>query len=308
MKIEKPSYYVKLTMENTQYLVLVNGIELERDFDGYSLNLEIPINQFVKDGVNSIGLLVPPEEYHEGEFDPLKAELEVWVKGTIEGKDVEYKLTDIIHTPEIINGRYQHSLKSAPAGTFSYGENNQVVEDDNGQIKVGKISSEYDYLGEYADVLTRSFTAEVDFPEWVLFQGDEITEFPLEGEGYKNTKSLIFPQLKKLQDLFDTRDIEKILKVFEARSAEYDIAFYKEPGTTLKELENSIRNTLESDYPQVIKDENKMQLVVSSDGRVATIVNAGSMNGTIMFDAGDDFVISYNAYWIRKDGEWIIAR
>ena len=310
MKINKPEYYLKLDMENTPYLVLVNGVELERDFEGYSLEVEIPINHLIRNGMNEFTLSVPPEEYHDGDFEPpVTSQLEVWVKGQVSEKAVEFKVADIVHVPEIVDGKYEHSLGSMAAGTYSFDGQDRTFRDDEGSITVGEISVVKDHLGKGGDSISREFSADVNFPDWMFFSGERFADLPFDSdERYDSAESLVMPQLKKLQDLFETRDVEKILKVFEARSAEYDIAFYKEPGTTIKELENSIRNTFESDYPQVIKDENKMQLVVSSDGRVATIVNAGSMNGTIRFDAGDDFVISYNACWIRKDGEWIIAR
>ena len=308
MKIDKPEYYLKLEAEKIPYLVLVNGVELERDFDGYSVITEMPINHLIKNGKNTFGFLVPPEEYHEGEFDPNNNKVEIWVRGTSDSKSVEYKLADIIYKPELIDGIYKNSEPSMRAGVYSYGTDSTLISNENGNLVLGEITEEYDYLDEWATILTRSFTAEVDFPPWLIFKGEKIVDFPLKGDNFENAEKILFPELEVLQKLFDSREIEKILTVFEDRSSEYDIAYYKKPGTTLRELENSIRNTFENGYSQIVKDSDYMQLVSSSDGRVATIVNAGSMNGTIMFDAGDDFVISYNAYWIRKDGEWIIAR
>ena len=308
MNIEKPSYYVKLTMENALYLISINGFELERDFDGNSLRTDIPINHLLKKGENTIALMVPPESYHEGEFDPLQCMVEVRVKGFVNGKNVDFKVTDIIHTPEILNGRYEPALKSSSSGTFSFSQSGETIIDENGTLVVSDITLEDDYFGEGADVLQRSFTTDLTFPVWLFFQGEKYLDLPLINEAFEKNENQLWPKLEKLQSLFDSQDIEEILSVFEARSKEYDLAFYKEPGSTLKELENSLLNTFSSGYEQIIRDKSKMQLVVSADARVGTLVNAASMNGTIMFDAGDDFVISYNAYWIRKDGEWIIAR
>jgi len=52
-----------------------------------------------------------------------------------------------------------------------------------------------------------------------------------------------------------------------------------------------------------------MQLVISYSGKLVTLVNAGTGNGTVMFyDKELDTNTFYDIVWMKKDGQWIIAR
>ena len=123
-------------------------------------------------------------------------------------------------------------------------------------------------------------------------------------------RALIQKEIDKAVAIFDTRDIDKILPMFEMRSKEIDQAFYKETGTTQGEIRHSLDVVLnERKLPQKITDRDTFQFVASLDGRLLSRVDAGSMAGSIFFrDEETQTSTVYTIYWMRKNGEWIIAR
>ncbi len=161
-------------------------------------------------------------------------------------------------------------------------------------------------------VFKRSFVANVPFPQWAFFDGDKLFDgyHPIDSENdYDKAEAIVWPKVLELWDLFETKQLDKLLPLFEFRSSEYDQAFYREPGNTLAQLKNSLENVYASNYPLNRKENENMQMLVSFANNLVTIVNAATYNGTVMFyDHESNSNTFYTVYWMQKDGEWIIAR
>ncbi len=311
MKIEKPNYFLKLEMAKCPRVIAVNGIELERDFSSASNYSEYPINHYIRNGKNTLEFMVGEEQYMKGNTDNTSScKAEIRVRGLINGKKAEYKITDIVYSPNYTDKKSDLFEKSMASGSYSYSGLSETVRNDDsidfstGAIKLGTI-----YFNGVGDNFQRDFTANVPFPEWMFFNGDTINTHPINDDIYYDLKKEIIPITQKMWDLFESKEIDKILPHFEKRSAEIDQAFYKEPGTTQGELQRSIENNYKQNYPLLRKDDKKMQLVLTFSGKLVTLVNAGTMSGTVLFlDEETDILTFYTIYWMKKDGKWIIAR
>lgn len=312
MLIDKPSYYLKLNMNNCIRVVAVNGFRLDYSWErGSNINAEVPINHVIKNGENYLELMVPPEDFFEDESDKiLTCEVQVRVKGSVNSQSVDYKVTDLIFTPDFSQADESGLYKlSAQAGRFSFKNQGETLPDEKGHVVVGNITNKGNVYGQGTDVLHRTFTAQIPFAEWAFFKGDKVFEFPNTEEKYDELEAIVWPKVEKLRDIFATKDIDKILPLFEMRSKEYDLAFYREPGQTLSELRNSLESVFESNLPMDRVPNEEMQMFVSYDARLVKIANAGSGNGTVLYYVeAADMYRSYDVYWMRKDGKWIIAR
>jgi len=313
MNIEQPNYYIKLNMQGCQRIVAVNGFEVESDFDGYSSAAEIPINHLIKNGDNYFELMVPSKETIEENWpDDSNCAVEVRVKGIAAGDTVDYKVADIIFSADYSSPSTNLTKNSMLSGAYQF-ENGKTVLVDHAQDSIVSDIKKLPVYEEGMDgVFQRTFTANVPFPKWAFFDGDELFGgyHPINNEEeYDSAKAIIWPKVQELWDLFESKQLDKILPLFEFRSKEYDQAFYREEGSTLKQLKNSLENVYASNYPLNKREETDMQFVVSFANNLVTIVNAGTYNGTVMFyDAETDSNTFYDVYWMKKDGEWIIAR
>jgi len=313
MNIEKPNYYIKLHMQDCVRIVTVNGFEIERDFSGDNSAAEIPINHLIKNGDNYFELMVPGQEYIEEEWSSnSNCGVEVRVSGTVSGERIDYKVADIVFSADYSAPSTSLTKNSMSTGAYEFVNGTTVLADHAQDSVISNIKSLPNYVNGLDGVFQRIFTANVPFPQWAFFDGDELFGgyHPAKNDDeYDAAENIIWPKVLELWDLFEAKQLEKILPLFEFRSKEYDQAFYREPGNTLEQLKNSLENVYASKYPLNRKENKNMQMVVSFANNLVTIVNAGTNNGTVMFyDHETDSNTFYDVYWMQKDGEWIIAR
>jgi len=244
--------------------------------------------------------------------DTSACSVEVRVSGTVENIEVDYKVADIVFNPDYSEPSSNLTKSSMASGSYSFDNQKTILKDDASDSTLSEISITPGYEKGMDSVFQRSFTANVPFPRWAFFDGEQLFGgfHPVKSkEAYRSAKDILWPKTEELWDLFENKKLDQILPLFEFRSKEYDQAFYREPGNTLMQLENSLNNVYANNYPLNRKDESKMQMLVSYADNLVTIVNAATSNGTVMFyDQESNSNTFYNVYWMYKDGEWIIAR
>ncbi len=313
MNIEKPNYYIKLHMQDCVRIVTVNGFEIERDFSADSSAAEIPINHLIKNGDNYFELMVPGQDYIEEEWSSdSNCAVEVRVSGTVSGEHIDYKVADIDFSADYSAPSTSLTKNSMISGAYQFNNGKTVLADHAQDSVVSDIKSLPNYVEGLDGVFQRSFIANVPFPQWAFFDGDKLFDgyHPIDSEDdYDKAEAVVWPKVEELWDLFEAKELDKILPLFEFRSKEYDQAFYREPGSTLDQLKNSLENVYDSKYPLNRKENENMQMLVSFSNNLVTIVNAATYNGTVMFyDYESNSNTFYTVYWMQKDGEWIIAR
>ena len=311
MKIEKPSYYIKLNMVNCPRLLTVNGIEIERDFAGDTSYGEYPINHYIKNGENSVEFLVGEKDYMlENVNENSKGIVEVRVRGKINGQGVDYKVADINYSPNYTGDVKDLYASSMASGAYSFENNNEVkLNSKSPDFSVGDITLAPLYYEGAGHIFRRTFTVSVPFPEWSFFSAEKVFDIPYSEAQYDKYESQLLPELRSLESLFAKKDLNSILPKFELRSKEVDMAFYKEPGTTQSELKVGLENVFNNEfYLEPIEDEY-LQLLISYDGRLSALLNAADMAGSIIYRDGDGGGYTfYSIYWMKKDGKWVIAR
>ena len=101
--------------------------------------------------------------------------------------------------------------------------------------------------------------------------------------------------------MFEDKSIDKILPIFELRSKELDLAFYREPGFSINSFKTSLERVYDTGYPLDRIDNQNMQLVVAYNQKLITIVNAGTLHGTVLFyDKEDNTHTFYDLMWMKK--------
>jgi len=311
MQINEPEYYVKLNMQNCPRIIDINGIVIERNMKGHSSNAEYPINHWIKNGENTISFHYGPEDFVKSLTDDNSVcNAAVWVKGTAEDQAINYKIVDLDYLPDYeidISLRHKNSM---PSGHYAFSDNNSVIpSDNNSDFHIGDIQIGNGEFESVAGRVYRTFTATVPFPEWGFFTGDKISFYPYDKSLYKSMKNELWPMVLEYWDMFESQEIDKLIPLFEERSKELDIAYYREPGYSIKSFENDLRNIYKANYPLNRKESKQMKLVVSYNEQLVTIVNAANQIGTVMFyDKDSDSNTFFDIVWMKKDGKWIVAR
>ena len=311
MQITKPYYYLNFKINNCPRLVAINGFSVDEGFSGDANYGEYPINHLIKNGTNKLEMLIGDQETMVDFLDETSnCQVEVKVRGTIDGKDVDYLVTDINYTPKYTENWSDLTKDSRAAGRFSFDNNNQTTKvEQGGEFSVDTIKKGSIYFEGVGENFSREFEAVVPFSEWAFFSGDQIILPPI-NEDYNNKgEQIINPEIDRIIGIFESRDIQKILPYFELRSHEFDQAFYKTPGDTQADIERSLGGIFSRDLPLYKISDKNFQLIASFDGRLITRVDAGNREGTVYFDDEETGSSTfYTIYWMRKNGQWIIAR
>jgi len=311
MQIEQPEYFLKLDMHSFPRTLVINGVVIEEDLSGRGSSAsQFPINHWIKKGENTLELHYGPEKFIKKRTNEYsKCNVAVWVKGKVEGKPVKYKVADLNYTPNYdipLNERYKDSMS---AGSYLYNTESPKPTNEQGDFFIGEIKADSDKFDQKASRIYRTFTADVPFPEWAFFSADKIFDYPMNDDKYDDMNVKTWPMVVELWDLIETKKMDKILPLFEARSKELDMAYYREPGHSLESFEHDLKNVFKQGYPLDRLESSKMQLVVSYNEKLATKVNAGDGNGTLLFyDKKDNTYTFFNVIWMKKDGKWIIIR
>ena len=316
LDIKEPEYFIALDMQQTARVVVVNGILLEQDYEGSSNSTKYPINHIIRNGKNTVEIVYGPKDFMQSLMDEnSKNKVSILVRGTVGDKKVEYVVTTLEYTPIYSENESDLYKNSSPAGSFTFESDGSVVKSENGKDAiVGEVKILPDYFygvsGEEGGRISRTFVANVPFPEWAFFSAEKIFSYPMSDEKYAILEKDVWPELIKLWDMADKKDIDGLLKAFEFRSKELDQAFYYQPGFMISEIENGLKRIMFKEKLPLDRVENDyMQMIVHFNGRLVKIVNAGSGNGSIMFyNKGSDSQTFYDVEWIKKDGQWIIGR
>ncbi|CAA0103997.1 Uncharacterised protein [BD1-7 clade bacterium] len=310
MKIEKPQYYVRISMVECPRIVIINGIEIERDDEGYSVDVEIPINHYIRSGINEFSINIGDDSYMDEYVSPnSKCSVSIVLKGFTDGEKVEYVVGDIQYQPDVSVPLENRISVGRKLGGYALTSERYVPSEDGQDGFLSRVESAPDPLDEGGITYTRQFKAELPFEEWPFLSSEVFFEYPIEEESYDQLKQEIWPLVVELWDIFEKKDLRRIREVFEPRSIEYDRAFYKEQGATIDEMMNALEGFYEEGYPLNRLAMEYMELKVSYGGNLVSVVNAGTGNGTILFyDKDTDMNWFFEATWMRKDGQWILTR
>ena len=106
---------------------------------------------------------------------------------------------------------------------------------------------------------------------------------------------------KKIHKALKNKDLDSIIDLFVERSAEMDIALYREKGFTKQDLYDSFKEELnDKNFTLINWLEPKLFFYISPGGKTLFIKNA------IVFNGGGS--ITYHMYFRYENGSWIITR
>lgn len=197
-----------------------------------------------------------------------------------------------------------------------YDSKRQLVEDKaGGDVRIGAvkvISPIPDEPDEAGKIFTQSVTMPTPFPEWAFFKSDDVPSNvdKMPEEEFKKYRNSLHAEYKKIHQALKNKNVKSIIPLLAERNQEIDQAFYKQPGTTEKEVlayfKRSLNDTnllldedIDPEYFPVYTYSNKKMVKLETNNDLEVIMfkfkgGGGSTQHEIILG--------------RKNGKWIITR
>jgi hypothetical protein len=299
---EKPVFELKLQSLDTRYRILVNGVLSHHDNGDGQVTMTTPINHWMRSGENTLELIVYPDA--EGtpinERSKIKADLYVRNAGEKEGYRIGgFAFAGIGHLDKTLYEGYRLNPE-----TFE--------RDDEGIIEVSDVTEIKDTEFEGVYEFSQTFNIPNNLPLWKFFASDDVPEIVYEDESRRDefwtfSKQMVKELLSPIQDAILSGDLDSVMPLFEERNRETDQAFYKDAGTTEKELRYAFTKNVEKINLKPLI-EKKIGYVYEKGLKLAGLYG-GDRKGAI----GGDYIngsgsLSFPIIFRLEDGEWIITR
>ncbi len=168
--------------------------------------------------------------------------------------------------------------------------------------------------GSEVHVLSRSFEAQLPFPEWAFFRGEKLPQW----FEYPNDEALL-PDYKRilgayeqLWALLEKRDVNGFVDACEERSREIDIAFYKKAGETRQALRESLESDLHDPEYELARLDGPgyWRYAVGSTGKVLQLASGKRLSPILRLEMkdGTEFSLIYPVAFRKEGDRFIVTR
>ena len=322
---QQPFYTLRLSAQNCGYMMAVNGCLIEEDQIGEMINMEYPINHWLKNGENTfdiyhLNIATPPKGAGMRSDGLLTVEICVREnseqKSTVINRTVydaaslSYKERRVDYTD--VAALLSTLSSSTPQQQFDLVDG-QVNINDNGQFIIGEYNLQKGTPNSALQI-TQTITLPTPFPLWRFFEADELVyQDDLTDDEWENTlKGLIEEVYQPIWQALKTDDAKAIKALFTERGKELDQAFYKRDGMDTYEMVVHLRDLVSdknlSDVRELEFDacdiavsfNNKLTWLHNWDKSLSSVLDFKHLNA--------DLVTRVPVMFARFDGKWEIAR
>ena len=315
MLADQPYFQLRLEVSNTPYAVSINGVEIRRDMRGLPINFDMPINQWMRSGKNTVAFQLFVEKGEKISTNA-KCKVELIVHQADSSINTAQIVSRLEYAGELVGARSSGIEKSTSVGR--YNSSNGFVRDDlNGDVQVsaatihdisnaGKIIESFHSFGKTVKQSVKLYTP---LPKWAFFDSDDLTDpYTLSEDAYWKYRDELFVVYKQIYDALKAGDVASILPMFDERNRELDAAFYYRPGTMAKKISKALNEAtadperdilfLEPDSVGPEGHPNNKLVSLQRDNGPAIIFNYKTV----------DLSESYDLVFRRQNGKWILTR
>ncbi len=307
VNLEKPFYKAYFKAEGVVFGVVVNGVEVYFGSNAAPVTLEIPINQYVRNGKNKLELQLHTYEQNN--------QLSISESAFIE---LEYRLYPKSSSGDyVVLNQLKYSAQAEKsndpfAGSSKEGhyalKNDELVPSGSGEIVVSSLNHVVDKNEYDANYISHDVHMPAPFPEWAFLNGDAIPD----PKQFKTMDELVpgligapFKELEIIHASLSKQDIDSIMPMFKERNDEMDTAYYYKPGT----YEGLLREALQGEFDNgLILDELDINIAKPMVSPGKNIIQLGA-DPLILFHTKSESVFNKYDIYFRKEGDkWIITR
>jgi hypothetical protein len=310
---EKPYLTLHIHMENCRYDVTVNHVSVASDPNGRSLDIEVPVNQWLRSGRNETAIALYPWPKTgvwpaNGQVGPTaNAIATLQVRNIGDPTSASALVTRVSYSgASAVAGRA--SAGSTPSGKRSSTRGFEA--DDSGDVVVGEtlVTPMRDSAGV---IISQTLDLQLPLPIWAFFSSDEIPLIDdMNDTEFASTTRQLLERLQVVWDALNHNAVDRVLPLFEERNRELDAAFFKEPGSTARDLALSLQTASKAaDMKLIPLSFDRSQLVVEDNRRLARLVNTASGEAVLAFEYTDQSATQrYPIVFRRSGNQWIVCR
>ncbi|WP_157822396.1 hypothetical protein [Psychromonas sp. Urea-02u-13] len=312
MLTKKPYFTYRIEASGALYEAKINGILLEDNFEGNALNFEQPVNQYMRTGINRIGIQVYP--YERGDFGTGRVTITLYVNqdGASESKK---KMVGQItfNAAEFFKNKQVSDAIQTSMPKLRLDSANDLIASESGDVIIQAAVAESSKVEDDALWIYQDIELDTPFPVWGFFKADKLDfpdvweDFVKNGEYYKkNLLTPLYQEHEKVIATLKTQDFNKILPLFEERNSEYDIALYYPEGTYNEMLKKSLQDDFNDKSSELKLNESKYARPTVSDDK--GLIRLGTSAMIRFVNEEHSLYSKYPIWFYKKDGKWIISR
>ena len=305
---ENPIFKLDIEAENVGVIVLINGVEIYRDFTRGYASMRYPIHDYLNSGDNEITVKLLTNKYTNYKFKP-DAKCKLYLNAYSSDLKKSFDLQELV---------YEHDAKeplakSTPFGSYRFDRG--LKADINGSIFIDKVTVEpiVTYRRNKAGGVTlrQKFYLTNPFPRWRYMDSDDILDRSY--DELTKEEHLALKKSPRIQALYDldfkirqvirSKDLGYLKKLVVERSEESAKAFY---GNAKSNLEGFMKDfgekVEESEYELVSRPYEKQYFIVEENRKLAWI-------RSISFKSKKTGLYHiYDMKFRYENGEWILTR
>jgi len=301
---EQPIFKLEIKAVNTEITVLINGVEVYRDFSRSQVFMEYTINDYLISGDNTIDVkLLADNQLHPN------AQCKVTLNVYSSELDETYNLNKIVYK----HGDKEQLGESTPFGSYKFDRG--LKSDLNGSIFVDRVTTEPITIyrrGKAKGIkLQQKFYLTNPFPRWKFLDSEDILSESydnLSAEAHKELKEskkiqALYALDRKIREAAKGRDRAFLKKLFKERSDENAKAFYYDAHSNLDGFVSSLINTVNNPHNELIERSEKDNYFVVEENRKLAKIRPIAIK-----DNETGLYHRYNIQYRYKDGEWMVTK
>ncbi len=306
MLLEKPFFTVHLEMQNCPYSLELNGAMVHREKDGLPVTLDIPVNLWMRSGENKLDLLVLTFDGERPVTTETRCDVSLRVRPSGSPAAQALTVSRLVFSGKLASAG-TGTEESTPAG--SYDSKHQFLASKNGDVTISKTSVVPDPNEKETRLVSQTVVLQTPFPLWAFFNSDTLPDMGhmSEAEIDHYFKS-IYIYIQRIHDALKSKRVDAILPMFEERSRETDLAYYKEPGTTTKDLAKELKKAVNDPHLEIFPVTEDTLATLTHENKKLIELSREDDLPAIIFNIKGGGSESYPITFRRHGDKWIITR
>lgn len=290
----KPYFSLGIKISGCIYDIRINDVSIMDDQNGYPVSVDMPVNEWITPGSNTISISMQPLEDEEKLAASAQGTITLNVRQSGTPAETNLPISKLSFSN---NGADNNSKLYGTTAYGKYDSKKSFISTENGDVSIQKATITEDLNGLVA---SQEIELKSSLPKWAWIDSEEI-------QNNEETKKQLIKEYQKIWTALNTKDVKgKIVPQFIERTKELALAYYvDESQMAPTDLEKSPFNE-ELELPPMYEDHAK--LIVFANGKLAKLLRWNDEAMIIFGHKEKDIMTTYDITFRKQNGKWIITR
>lgn len=325
MSYQKPFYSLRVSSKHLSYMLCVNGCYVEVHGSDEPLTIEYPVNQWLKNGDNSIDVYQDLLPDHELDRNIIRLDSEMIVellvkefgenesvcisKLCFDGAKLPRVDMEATPVPDFDASTELFCKGSSMPGQYSINGNTAELNPE-GEYGVGDIGYEVGPHG--APRLFQHVSLPLPLPKWHFFNAEKLPiHFSLSDDEWQTFREEVLPEYQRIYDALEAQDWQTFESLCKRRCDEYDLALYREPGESLKLFIDGYKlDASDLEWELVPLAFDRVDIAVAFNNQLVWMHGWDNPLGHCIWlsHTKSDMCYKYHFMFAKFDGKWQVVR